>query len=343
MGNNISALCQGVEYYRKLALAGVPEPDFPGIRVPRIGDIGVCDVEIVAGFDVHRDKVGAKLAEALMAPPNNYPQLDVDMPTTDVIVDDGLREDDDPAGPAFRHLVSRLEDSRAEVLLYSLPTGLQWAATAYARAALKAGVAFVNCTPEIVGRDEALLAEYERAGVPLIGDDLASHLGSSVVHRSLLALLAERGLTLCSSYQLNFGGNEDFRNLREVGESKRTSKLNALSQAGVDTSKVEVIPSAGFVGHLADNKVAILNIEGQGWAGTSVSLDVKLKVQDSSNAAGVIIDLIRVACAARRAGMSGFTPAAVSSLKSPSGGHGSWTAADVHGSWSRLDGGTTVP
>lgn len=111
--------------------------------------------------------------------------------------------------------------SDAEVLLYSLPTGRQWAATAYAKAALEAGVAFVNCTPELVARDPDLLDAYRRAGVPLIGDDLASHFGTSVVHRALLGLLSDRGLTLASSYQLNFGGNEDFRNLGEQGASKR--------------------------------------------------------------------------------------------------------------------------
>jgi myo-inositol-1-phosphate synthase len=173
--------------------------------------------------------------------------------------------------------------------------------------------------------------------VPLIGDDLASHLGASVVHRALLHLLSERGLSLASSYQLNLGGNEDFRNLREQGGSKRQSKLNALAQEGVDTSKVEVIPSAGYVSHLRDNKVAMLNIEGLGWAGTPVSLDLKLKVQDSSNAAGVIIDLIRIAAAARRAGLGGFSPAAVRVLKSPAGGHTSYTAEDIAAGYRALE------
>lgn len=158
-----------------------------------------------------------------------------------------------------------------------------------------------------------------------------------MVHRALLGLLSDRGLTLSSSYQLNFGGNEDFRNLREQGSSKRESKLNALAQDGVDTGKVDVIPSAGFVAHLEDNKVAILNIEGRGWAGTPVSLDLKLKVQDSSNAAGVIIDLIRIAAAARRAGLGGFCPAAVNVLKSPAGGHLGYTEQDVAEGFRRLD------
>jgi myo-inositol-1-phosphate synthase len=249
-------------------------------------------------------------------------------------VEEGITEQD---GRAFQRVVSRLREAQAEVLLYSLPTGLQWAATAYARAALEAGVAFVNCTPEIVARSPELLAEFAAAGVPLIGDDLASHLGTSVVHRALLGLLAERGLSLASSYQLNIGGNEDFRNLRERGASKRQSKLNALAQEGVDTTKVEVIPSAGYVSHLRDHKVAILNIEGLGWAGTPVSVDLKLKVQDSSNAAGVIIDLIRIAAAAGRDRRGGFAAAAVGVLKSPAGGHPSYTGQDIARSFQELE------
>lgn len=339
MGNNISALFQGAEYYRKLSGGDVPEERFPGVTLPRIGGIGVSDIDFVAAFDVHPNKAGAKFADAVLAPPNNYPRLDVDLPNPDVIVDEGLTTADaDPSSDAFRHVVSRLRGSGAEVLLYSLPTGLQWAATAYAKAALEAGVAFVNCTPELVARDTDLLAAYEAADVPLIGDDLASHFGTSVVHRALLGLLRDRGLTLSSSYQLNFGGNEDFRNLREAGASKRISKINALTQDGLDTSRVEVIPSAGFIGHLNDNKVAILNVEGQGWAGTPISLDLKLKVQDSSNAAGVIIDLVRIAAAAGRGQLGGFSPAAVPVLKSPAGGHPKYTPDDVKEARSRLDG-----
>jgi myo-inositol-1-phosphate synthase len=338
VGNNISALFQGAELYRKMTAEGVAEADFPGIKWPRIGGIGVSDLSFVAAFDPHPNKVGRRFREAVLTEPNNYPRLDVELPDPDFTVTEGLTQQDaDESSPVFERIVRTLRESGAEVLLYSLPTGLQWAATAYARAALAAGVAFVNCTPELAARSPELLADFEAAGVPLIGDDLASHLGTSVVHRVLLGLLSERGLSLTSSYQLNFGGNEDFRNLRDQGTSKRQSKLNALAQDGVDTSNVEVIPSAGFVSHLKDNKVAILNLEGLGWAGTPVSLDLKLKVQDSSNAAGVIIDLIRIAAAARRAGLGGFSPAAVKVLKSPAGGHPSYSAEDVAEGFRRLD------
>ncbi|HEY0168302.1 MAG TPA: inositol-3-phosphate synthase [Jatrophihabitans sp.] len=343
VGNNISALFQGAQYYRELTAQGVAAADFPGIKHPEIGGLSVADIDFVAAFDVHPDKVGLPFHIAVLAAPNNYPRLDVTLPETDFAVEPGLTEADCAvSGPAFERIVRRLRDTRADVLLYSLPTGLQWAADAYAQVALEAGAAFVNCTPELVARVPATLAEFERRGVPLIGDDLASHLGTSVVHRALLGLLTDRGLSLVSSYQLNLGGNEDFKNLRVAGESKRASKLNALAQEGLDTSRVEVIPSAGFVQHLNDNKVGMLNIEAVGWAGTPISVDLKLKVQDSSNAAGVIIDLIRMGAVAKRLGLGGFPAAAARVLKSPAGGHPFYTEALVAQSLVTLDAGLHV-
>jgi len=340
VGNNISALFQGAQYYRELTARGVPAAELPGIKHPEIGGLSVADIDFVAAFDVHPAKVGVPFATAVLADPNNYPRLEVTLPEACFTVEPGLTAADcDRSGPAFERIVRRLRDSRADVLLYSLPTGLQWAADAYAQVALEAGTAFVNCTPESVARVPATLAEFERRGVPLIGDDLASHLGTSVVHRALLGLLNDRGLSLVSSYQLNLGGNEDFKNLRVMGESKRASKLNALAQEGLDTSRVEIIPSAGFVSHLNDNKVGMLNIEAVGWAGTPISVDLKLKVQDSSNAAGVIIDLIRMGAAAKRLGLGGFPAAAARILKSPAGGHPSYTEAAVAQSLRTLNGG----
>lgn len=337
IGNNISALFQGVQLYRSLLTSGTPESSLPGIKRPMIGGLDVGAVDFVAAFDIHPNKVGARFDEAVFAAPNNYPRLDVELPEQGFVVQPGLTpRNSDPSSPDFARIVETLKSSEAEVLLYSLPTGLQWACDAYADAALTAGVAFVNCTPESIARSPELTEKFTKAGLPLIGDDLASHLGASVVHRALLGLLSERGLNLVNSYQLNLGGNEDFRNLREAGASKKRSKLNALAQTGVDTTNVEVIPSAGYVPHLQDHKIAMMNIEGIGWAGTPVSIDLKLKVQDSSNAAGVIIDLVRIAAAARRGELVGFVPAAATVLKSPPGGHASFTEEDVAESFRRL-------
>jgi myo-inositol-1-phosphate synthase len=337
VGNNISALYQGADYYREMRKSGRLVEAALGVRNEAIGGIRVEDIEFVAAFDTHPDKVGKPFSDAVLALPNNYPNLGVPLTRYDFLVEHGLTQSGLTSDLAMAHTVKALRESGAEVLLYSLPTGLQWAAEAYAQAALLAGVAIVNCTPEKIARDPEILGKFEEAGVPCVGDDLASHLGASIVHRTLLGLIAERGITLTSSYQLNFGGNEDFRNLRDHGASKAESKINALKQKGLNTSKVQIIPSAGYVDHLHDNKVAIINVEGFGWAGRGVTLDLKLKVQDSSNAAGVIIDLIRIAAVAHRQGMCGFPLAAATCLKSPSGGHETYTKDDIDAAFRTLE------
>lgn len=337
VGNNISALYQGADYYRHMRKTGRAAEAALGVRREEIGGIRVEDIEFVAAFDVHANKVGKPFSDAVMAPPNNYPNLGIPLTRYDFPVSQGFTKDIMTSDFGRANIVSALRESGAEVLLYSLPTGLQWAAEAYAEAALLAKVAFVNCTPEKVGRDPVILQKFMKAGVPCVGDDLASHLGASIVHRTLLGLIADRGITLSSTYQLNFGGNEDFKNLRDHGSSKAESKINALKQQGLNTDRVQVIPSAGYVDHLQDNKVAIINVEGVGWAGRPVSLDLKLKVQDSSNAAGVIIDLIRIAALARRRGVAGFPLAAATCLKSPTGGHESYVKGDIDKSFADLE------
>jgi myo-inositol-1-phosphate synthase len=322
VGNNISALLQGVYFYRDLLKRDGEKARYPGIRHPHVGGMHVSDVAIVAAFDVQPQKVGQDLGSAIFQPPNNYPELDVEVPQQGVKVALGLSLDENGKLVGQDEVVAEIQRCDADTLLYSLPTGMQWAADGYAQCCLDAGVGFVNCTPEIVARNPKTLGAFEAAGIPLIGDDLASHLGTSIVHRSLLRLLSERGLTLRSSYQLNIGGNEDFKNLLHNGGSKLKSKKNALAQSEQDLDLIEVVPSAGYISHLKDNKVAILNFEAVGWGGTPISLDLKLKVQDSSNAAGVIIDLIRIAAAARRCQLGGFHPAASPLLKSPPYGHG---------------------
>ncbi|MEV4826681.1 hypothetical protein [Micromonospora sp. NPDC049274] len=208
-----------------------------------------------------------------------------------------------------------------------MASGRPETARAYAEAARAAGVAFINTTSDPVARDPHLLDRFEAAGLPLLGDDLASQFGTSVLHNALLRLLAERGLTLVSSYQVNLGGTEDFRNLVDNPNTKKQSKLNALSadhavdRPAVDRpagGRVEVAP-LGYLPHLNSHKVAHLNIEAQGWGGTAVSLDVKLRVDDPAGAAGVNIDLIRIAASALRHGHGGCSAEATSLLKSPPG------------------------
>ncbi|MBG6103478.1 myo-inositol-1-phosphate synthase [Micromonospora vinacea] len=300
VGNNTSALVQGLALYGQSG-------SLVGIRRPTIDGLGVGDIDVVAAFATSEEKIGRDLTEAIFLPPNNFPRLNCDLPRADVPVTKGLVD-----ASEVPRVAAAL--AGAEVLLYSAPSGRPETARAYAVAAHTAGVAFINTTADPVARDPQLLDRFEAAGLPLLGDDLASQFGTSVLHNALLRLLAERGLTLVSSYQVNLGGTEDFRNLVENPNTKKQSKLNALSGA----DNVEVAP-LGYLPHLASQKVAHLNLEAQGWGGTAVSLDVKLKVHDPSGAAGVNIDLIRIAASALRNGRGGHSAEATSLFKSPPG------------------------
>ncbi|MET7705789.1 inositol-3-phosphate synthase [Micromonospora sp. NPDC005413] len=300
VGNNTSALVQGIALYRHSG-------SLVGIRRPMIDGLGVDDIDFVAAFATSEEKIGRDLTEAIFLPPNNFPQLDGELPRADVPVTKGLVD-----ATGVDRVAAAL--AGAEVLLYSAPSGRPGTAQAYAEAAHRAGVAFINTTSDPIARDPLWMSRFEAAGLPLVGDDLASQFGTSVLHKALLRLLEERGLTLVSSYQVNLGGTEDFRNLVENPDTKKQSKLNALSA----TDKVQVAP-LGYLSHLQSQKVAHLNLEAQGWGETAVSLDVKLKVHDPSGAAGVNIDLIRIAASALRNGHGGHPAEATSLLKSPPG------------------------
>jgi myo-inositol-1-phosphate synthase len=299
VGNNTSALVQGIAFYRQTG-------SLVGIHRPAIDGLGVADIEFVAAFAVSEAKVGKDLTEAIFMPPNNFPRLNCDLPKANVPVSRGLVD----ATEVHRVAVAL---AGAEVLLYSAPSGRPETAQAYAEAACKAGVAFINTTSDAIARDQIWIDRFEAAGLPLLGDDLASQFGTSVVHNALLRLLEERGLTLVSSYQVNLGGTEDFRNLVENPNTKKQSKLNALSADNVQMAPL------GYLSQLKSQKVAHLNLEAQGWGETAVSLDVKLKVHDPSGAAGVNIDLIRIAASALRSGTGGYPAEATPLLKSPPG------------------------
>ncbi|MBB4743830.1 myo-inositol-1-phosphate synthase [Actinoplanes octamycinicus] len=299
VGNNTSALVQGISYYRRTGSR-------VGISRPEVAGIGVGDVEVVAAFALSAGKVGRDLHEAIFAAPNNFPRIEAALDPSGVTVQRGLTGDDE-----IDRVAAAVRD--AEVLLYSAPSGRPAIARSYAEVALAAGAAFVNTTSDPVARDPELLRRFEAAGLPLIGDDLTSQFGTSVVHHTLLRLLAERGLTLTSSYQVNLGGTEDFRNLVENPDTKHRSKVNALG-----SDQVQIAP-LGFMPHLGSQKIAHLNLEARGWAGTEVSLDVRLKVHDPSGAAGVNIDLVRLAAGAARAGRGGYLAEAATMLKSPPG------------------------
>jgi myo-inositol-1-phosphate synthase len=305
VGNNVSALVQGIALHRATG-------SLVGVRRPVLDGLGVADIDFVAAFATSPGKVGADLCAAIFLPPNNFPRLAGELPLSGVTVGRGLTGAD---ASEVERVAGDL--AGAEVVLYAAPSGRPETARAYAEAALLAGAAFINTTSDAVARDPRLLDRYVAAGLPLLGDDLASQFGTSVVHHALLRLLEERGLTLTSSYQVNLGGTEDFRNLVENKNTKHQSKLNALAAEGA-ADRVQVAP-LGYLPHLKSHKVAHINLEAQAWGGTSVSVDVKLKVHDPSGAAGVDVDLIRIAASAMRQRRAGYPAEATPLLKSPPG------------------------
>jgi myo-inositol-1-phosphate synthase len=306
VGNNVSALVQGIALYRATG-------SLVGIRRPVLDGIGVADIDFVAAFATSPEKIGTDLCQAIFLPPNNYPRTGGELPRSGVTVRRGLAG----AGPGEVERVAG-DLHGAEVVLYAAPSGRLETARAYAEAALRAGAAFVNTTSDAVARDRQWLDRFVTAGLPLLGDDLTSQFGTSVVHHALLRLLEQRGLTLTSSYQVNLGGTADFRNLVEHSNTKLESKLNALAADGATAGRVQVAP-LGYLPHLKSHKVAHINIEAQAWGQTPVSLDVKLKVHDPSGAAGVTIDLIRMAASALRQRRAGYAAEATPLLKSPPG------------------------
>jgi myo-inositol-1-phosphate synthase len=304
VGNNISALVQGIALHRATG-------SLVGIRRPVLGGLGVGDIDVVAAFASSPEKIGKDLTEAIFLPPNNYPRLTSELPLSGVTVRRGLTDVTEMERVAG-------ELAGAEVVLYAAPSGRQETAQAYAETALRAGTAFINTSSDALARDPQWLDRFAAAGLPLLGDDLTSQFGTSVVHHALLRLLEERGLTLMSSYQVNLGGTADFKNLVENSNTKLQSKLNAVAADSSAADRVQVAP-LGYLPQLKSHKVAHINIEAQAWGETSVSLDVKLKVHDPSGAAGVTVDLIRMAANALRQRRGGYLAEAAPLLKSPPG------------------------
>ncbi|MGV9721984.1 inositol-3-phosphate synthase [Nocardia beijingensis] len=283
------------------------------------------DVEFVAAFDVDQRKVGLDLAEAIFAEPNCTSKY-TEVPATGVTVEagpilDGLADHvkaeiplvDDSSLDEDR-VAARLREAGAEIVVCQLPGGSPKATRLYAMAAVRAGAAFINCNPEEVANSEEIRDKYRAQGVPLLGDDVKSQLGTTVLHRTLLELFQRRGIDVTSSYQLNFGGNNDFKNMldRSRFSSKQTSKHSAiLAASGVEPDRIELVPP-DHIRSLRDHKVAYVQIEGEAFLGMKVRLEVKLQVEDSPNSAGVVIDAIRMAALQRAAAVGGTVAEACS-------------------------------
>ncbi len=313
VGNCASALVQGLSYYRD---ARGNEP-IPGLMSVDLGGYHVDDVEIASAFDIDARKVGRDVSEAIFADPNDtirfaeVPRLGVAVrrgPTLDGLgrfLRDAVEESPEP--PA--DVAAVLRESRTDVLVSYLPVGSQQAAEFYAERALEAGCAYVNCIPVFIASDPVWRRRFEERRLPIVGDDVKSQVGATIVHRMLANLFRERGVRLDRTSQLNVGGNTDFLNMleRERLQSKKTSKTRAVtSQFDVPLAPGNVhIGPSDHVPWLEDRKWAFIRLEGTGFGGVPLSVELKMEVWDSPNSAGVVIDAIRCAKLALDRGIGG--------------------------------------
>jgi len=314
VGNCASSLVQGVEYYRDADPADV----VPGLMHVTLGGYHVHDVEFVAAFDVDAAKVGVDLSKAILSGHNNTIRF-AQVGHTDVTVQRGPTLDG--LGTYYRATVEEspaeavdvaqaLRAARADVLVSYLPVGSEEAQRHYAQACLDAGVAFVNAIPVFIASDPDWARRFREAGLPIVGDDIKSQVGSTIVHRVLTRLFEDRGLALDRTYQLNVGGNMDFMNMleRQRLESKKISKTQAVTSqvehSSLDADDVHIGPS-DHVPWLNDRKWAYIRMEGRNFGDVPLNLELKLEVWDSPNSAGVIIDAVRCAKLALDRGVGG--------------------------------------
>ncbi|MCA0438266.1 MAG: inositol-3-phosphate synthase [Austwickia sp.] len=326
VGNCASSLVQGVHYYRDAD----PASSVPGLMHVEFGGYHVRDVEFVAAFDVDAKKVGTDLSKAILASENNTIRI-CDVPELGVTVHrgptlDGLgkyyRQTIEESPASAVDVVAMLRETEADVLVSYLPVGSEAADKFYAQCAIDAGVAFVNALPVFIASDPVWAEKFRAAGVPIIGDDIKSQVGATITHRVMARLFQERGVVLDRTYQLNVGGNMDFKNMleRERLESKKISKTQAVT-SNVDheiaSRDVHIGPS-DYVQWLDDRKWAYVRLEGRAFGDVPLNLEYKLEVWDSPNSAGIIIDAIRAAKIGLDRGIGGplLSPAAYL-MKSP--------------------------
>ncbi|MDL9947301.1 inositol-3-phosphate synthase [Gordonia sp. ABSL11-1] len=330
VGNCASSLVQGVQYYKDAD----ENSTVPGLMHVKFGPYHVRDVEFVAAFDVDAKKVGFDLSDAIFASENNTIKI-ADVAPTGVTVQrghtlDGLgkyyRETITEADGEGTDVVQALKDAEVDVLVSYLPVGSDQADKYYAQCAIDANVAFVNALPVFIASDPEWAQKFTDAGVPIVGDDIKSQVGATITHRVMAKLFEDRGVALDRTYQLNVGGNMDFKNMleRERLESKKVSKTQAVtsnltgSLAGkVEDKNVHIGPS-DHVEWLDDRKWAYVRLEGRAFGDVPLNLEYKLEVWDSPNSAGIIIDAVRAAKIAKDRGIGGpILPASAYLMKSP--------------------------
>jgi len=326
VGNCASSLVQGLTYYRDAD----PTDAVPGLMHVDLGGYHIRDIEVVAAFDVDADKVGVDVAKAIFSGPNNTIRF-AEVGALGVTVQrgptfDGFGEyytqvcEESPQEPV--DVAAVLREARADVLVSYLPVGSEQAQKHYAQACLDAGVAFVNAIPVFIASDPVWAARFTEAGVPIVGDDIKSQVGATIVHRTLARLFEDRGTTVDHTYQLNFGGNMDFMNMLERSRlrSKKLSKTRSVTsqiESGISDHDVHIGPS-DHVPWLDDRKWAFIRLEGRNFGDVPLTVELKLEVHDSPNSAGVIIDAVRCAKLAADRGLGGpVLPACQYFMKTP--------------------------
>jgi myo-inositol-1-phosphate synthase len=303
VGNCANSLVQGVTYYKDAAI----DQEIPGLMHAVIGNYHINSIKFVAAFDVDAKKVGLDLADAIWASENNTIKFST-VEKTGVTVERGVTLDglgkyyketiaESPASAV--DVVARLKEEKVDVLICYLPVGSEEAAKFYAQCAIDAGCAFVNALPVFIASDPVWAKKFEDAGLPIVGDDIKSQVGATITHRIMAKLFQDRGVHLDRTYQLNVGGNMDFKNMleRDRLESKKISKTNSVtSQLDHDMGSKNVhIGPSDYIPWLDDRKWAYVRLEGRAFGDVPLNLEYKLEVWDSPNSAGVIIDALRCA------------------------------------------------
>ncbi|HEV2953919.1 MAG TPA: inositol-3-phosphate synthase [Candidatus Dormibacteraeota bacterium] len=319
VGNCASSLVQGVEYYKDAST----KDKVPGLMHVDLGGYHISDIEFSAAFDIDIEKVGKDLSEAIFSGPNNTVKFS-DVPNLGIPVQRGMTHDGigkfladvvhKAPGPTS-DVVEILKSTHTDVVVSYLPVGSEEATKWYVEQALAAGCAFVNCIPVFIAREEYWRQRFEKAGLPIIGDDIKSQVGATIIHRTLARLFMERGVRLDDTYQLNFGGNTDFLNMleRERLISKKISKTKSVTSQvdyEMDAGSVHIGPS-DHVPWLNDRKWAYIRLEGKSFGDVPLNVELKLEVHDSPNSAGIVIDAVRCCKLALDHGLAG-------ALESPS-------------------------
>jgi myo-inositol-1-phosphate synthase len=303
VGNSASALIQGTQYYKDAK----ENTTVPGLMHVNFGGYHIKDIKFVAAFEVNKDKIGKDLSEAIFTAPNcvvkfaEVPHLGVEVyrgPILDGVAKHMERVFNiyDEREQASAEVVKVLKDTKTDILVNYLPVGSQKATRFYAQAAMDAGCAFVNCMPEFIGSDQEWSKKFETAGLPVLGDDIKSQVGATILHRNLVRLCLDRGVIVDETYQLNLGGDTDFLNMtvEERLKTKRISKTEAVTSLVPYALPTRIGPS-DYVPFLKNKKICYITLKGRKFGDRPISINVKLEVEDSPNSAGVVIDLIRAA------------------------------------------------